>query len=110
MKLRNMEYTTLDLELNRQRYKDNYALLLASVGTPDHKEYSKREKQLDKEQIKIMKALGVYVENPCPVMNAKYCYTCTGYFKLTEVKGKPLNIEVSENDVKAHLCSIKNIK
>jgi len=95
-----------DLETNKILYRENFKSLLASVNTLEHAEYSRIERELDKNEVKIMKSLGIYIANPCPIAGSKYCSECTGYFK--KIKGK--NKEVKSYIEGAKKCSLKDIK
>jgi len=47
------------LKKNRELYEKNYQLLKKSVGKTQHKKYVERERELNNEEIKIRKKLGL---------------------------------------------------
>ena len=97
--------TPLSLELNRQKYRDNFQLLLSSVGTPEHQNYSQIEKKLDREQVVIMRELMIPTGNPCPAQLSKYCHECSGYTNTRHGKKGRVEAKGWEND--AVKCSLK---
>jgi len=67
----------------QKEYHDNFAKLLASVDTPEHRSYLKTEKKLFRKEVKLRKELGVLAKDPCPLVShrVKVCDCCSGYIK-----------------------------
>ncbi len=77
-------YGKEDLKEVSVQYEANWRKLIAAQKRGDdefHTRYVKIEKQLNKKQIAIQKALGCYVPDPCPVASAKLCIDCSGLFQ-----------------------------
>ena len=55
-----MKYTIEDLKENQRLYRENFALLLASVNTPSHEERVERERELYDKEIAIRKDLNLF--------------------------------------------------
>ena len=114
-----MKYTKQDLELNKQAYRENFAKLLSAFehsDTESHDLYAKREKELHKEQERMMKELGVFTHNHCPTLSSIVCVQCTGYFKKTYRERRVNTLckykfeECPETDPEAVKCDLKNVR
>ena len=85
-----------DIKKNGIAYEKNFELLIKAHDKGDkkaHNTYLKRERELENEGVKIRKALGVYVSDPCPLQfNSKTCENCTGYWY--EKKGEKIYLSL----------------
>ena len=99
-----MNYTKKDLKDVRKRYRKNFKDLLASVATREHSNFVRIERLLYNEEIKIQKALGVFVSNPCPTHSPIYCWECSGYCR--KVEGNTKHVECKKNDKGAYRCRL----
>ena len=88
-------YTIADLARNSRKYEENFTKLERTVGLPEHKEYVRIENRLNRKDVEIRKALGIYAYDPCPLNTSgnQYCSSCTGYYKREKNKrGKWRNV------------------
>ena len=70
------------------------------------------EKKYDKLQVKIMRKLGTYMEDPCPIKSNVMCRSCTGYYKKnSKVKiifKKRRHIMCKKDDTEGYRCHLKD--
>lgn len=64
------------LRILQKEYNDNFQQLIESVGTPEHKEYLKKEILLNKQTTDIKKSLGMLAQDPCPKNMNCACWEC----------------------------------
>ncbi|OQB07386.1 MAG: hypothetical protein BWY21_01653 [Parcubacteria group bacterium ADurb.Bin216] len=109
------KYTKQDLWNVRLQYRDNFDKLEKAVGTPSHQEFVKIERELHIKEVKIMKALGLWLSDPCPVQSTNSCNLCSGYYKVIRGKSKVYKTDTSMtkicdyNDKGAMRCRLKSI-
>ena len=102
-------YTRMTLEEADKELKENKLLYAKSVKDRNFKE----ESRLNREQKFLMRRLGIYVEDPCPldtVRNHMNCELCTGYFKPKKYILNPVrktNIMTKKSDTGSILCHLK---
>ena len=63
------------LRKNNEAYEENFQMMLETVGTARHEKYVEREHMLNLRDIKLQKALGIYVPDTC---GDKLCRDCDG--------------------------------
>lgn len=109
------KYTKQDLWNIRLQYRANFDKLEKAVGTPSHQEFVKIERELHNKEVEIMKALGLWLSDPCPVQSTNSCNLCSGYYKVIRGKSKvyktPTTTTVicNYNDKGAMRCRLKSI-
>ncbi len=107
-----MKYIDEDLVNIKREYRENYTMLIATVGTPEHAKYSVIEKELYEKEVEIQKSLGIYIVKSCPIASSIYCSQCIGYYRPTKTtkKGSPKrNKRCKPSVVGAVYCSLKDV-
>lgn len=77
-----MRYKMADYEESRRQYKENFDKMCKM--DKDHDWYVSEEARLNSRQETIMKALGIFIYNPCPPKTSIACRDCTGFFRATK--------------------------
>lgn len=80
-------------------YKDNFGNLMEAHHKGDkkkHLECVKKERVLNAKQVLLQKALGVFVEDPCPIRKNVSCHECSGYYGSRKVFSKKKNKLVNQ--------------
>ena len=104
-----MNNLELKMRETTRLYQENIEKLLESIGTENHKKYVEVEKELNAKGIRIRKALGIDVNDPCPVNTTRSCDECSGV--LTIVKHKCRKTEEKVHIVsEISVCSLKTVK
>lgn len=78
---RGKTYTMEDLEENKREYEENFRLLLRAIkvyglNSPQHDNYIKLERSLNRKNIAIRGDLGVLAESPPCSHPNKECFFC----------------------------------
>jgi len=84
------------LRLRLDEVKRSYQLNLKDLDI-------QKERRLHTEEVKLMKALGIYITNPCPLHSAKACYECKGHYRWVNNEW----IECHPNSKGARFCELK---
>ncbi len=110
------KYTKEDLYNIRSQYRANFKELEKAVGTPNHKDFVKIERELHNKEVVIMKALGLWISDPCPVQSTNSCNLCSGYYRVVRGKSKvykndTIRTKICDyNDKGAMKCRLKTIR
>lgn len=54
------KYTQASLTAVKKKYEENFRLLIAAMGTPEHAGYVKEEQRLNHKEIQISRSLNLY--------------------------------------------------
>jgi hypothetical protein len=105
-------YTLKSLERNSKRYEDNFKMMMKSVGTKAQQRYVDIEDKLNRLDIIIRQALGMYISDPCPLYVKYLCDDCTGYYirQVERHKTYCYMEKDSKGFRKAHKCIMKDVK
>lgn len=104
--LKTKEELSARLEEVRAEYDKNFERLLAANGGDD--EAITTEDRLDKESVSLMKKLGIFIHDPCPLIRPKSCLDCTGSFRAYEKKKQTVWYRMVPKDTpNSEECSIK---
>jgi len=71
------------MELHKH-YDDNFLSMNAALEDRDMAAYGRflgLERKMEKLCSTMQKDLGIYIPNPCPLQNAKFCTECTGWYE-----------------------------
>ncbi len=83
-------YTMKDLKRNSKAYSKMFDKLInCKLNSHEHNRLVKEEKRLYNKEVKIRKALGIFIPNLCKLDTVVPCRDCTGFYKtVTSIQPK----------------------
>ncbi len=100
------------LEAFRKRYDTNFFMMEKLADDPAKNKYVKIEERLNNENIALLKAAGLWINNPCPLSAAFTCERCTGWFRTKRYfnhNGKKCQKNVMAKVGKGRQCIYKDV-